>query len=94
MKKSFWKILFPLFLVLGIAMTVTVVALATENEERPDAMVEILADAEIQKHLLNTYSLEDDGYIGIPVDFTIYHDKSFPVDPGINGTTLVMYVVK
>ena len=94
MKKTFLKVLLPLLMVLAVVATVTVVAFAvSDNEERPDAMVEILADTDLQKHLLNTYSLADDGYIGIPVDFTIYHDKSFPVDPGINGTTLVMYVV-
>ena len=93
MKKSFLKILLPLLLVLGIATAVTVVALAADGEERPDAMVEILADAEISAHKFGTYALADDGYIGIPVDFTFYHDDSFAVDPGINGTTLVMYVV-
>ena len=93
MKKSFWKILIPLFLVLGIAMTVTVVALATEKEERPDAMVEILADEDLAKHLVSTYALRDDGYLGIPVDFTVYHDTAFPIAPNANGTTLIMYVV-
>ena len=93
MKKLFKRILLPLFLVLALVGTVSVLAMAANNEALPDAMVDILADEELSKHKFGTYALADDGYLGIPVDFTFYHDDSFEVNNSYNGTALIMYVV-
>ena len=95
MKKTFLRILLPILIIAMLVATVTVVAVATSagGEEKVDAMIAIRADEELESKLLNTYSLADDGYLGIPVDLAIYHDKSCPVDAGYNGTSLVMYVV-
>ena len=95
MKKLLRRILFPLLLALLLCSTVMVLAMATDgvSEEFPDAMVDILADEELKAHKFGTYALADDGYLGIPVDFTFYHDDSFEVNTGYNGTALIMYVV-
>ncbi|MBQ7380757.1 MAG: Ig-like domain-containing protein, partial [Clostridia bacterium] len=96
MKKTFFRIFLPILIVLMLITTVSVVAIAASNEDGenlPDAMIDIRADEELEAKLLNTYSLASDGYLGVPVDFAIYHDKSFAVDPGYNGTPLIMYVV-
>ena len=82
MKKVFLRILLPILLVLTLAATVTVIAIATGGDEEnlTDAMVEIRSDEYLEANLLATYTLADDGYIGIPIDFAIYHNGS-PVEP-------------
>ena len=41
-----------------------------------------------------TASLNDDGYIGIPVKYTIFYDRSNgPVESGYHGTPIIIYIV-
>ena len=96
MKKNFLRILLPILIIATLIAAVTVVAIAANDENgetKTDAMVAIRADEELEAKLLFTTSLEDDGYLGIPVDITFYHDASFAVNPDYNGTSLIMYVV-
>ena len=75
MKKTFMRILLPILVALTLLLSVTVVAIAASDEngeQRTDAMVDILADEELAGKLVSTYHLADDGYLGIPVDFTVY----------------------
>ena len=93
MKKTFLRILLPIFIVIALATAVTVIAIAANDggENYTDAMVDIRADEYLESKLLKTYS-GSDGYLGIPVDFAIYHSGG-TVDGGCNGTTAVLYVV-
>lgn len=96
MKMIFKRFVLPLLLAMLLVGTVTVLAMAADGdagETLPDAMVDILADEELSAHKFGTYALENDGYLGIPVDFTFYHDDSFAVDNDYNGTVFIMYVV-
>lgn len=91
-------------LVLVIAVTVllmscfAVLAFAS-SESKTDAMIEINANERISSTFLKKMTLEDDGYIGIPVELSFYYDyekhgKAAPVgylDP--DGAATVLYVV-
>ena len=68
MKRTFLRILLPILIVLMLVATITVIAIAANDdggEILPDAMVDILADEELGSKLLNTYFVADDGYLGI-----------------------------
>ena len=94
MKTIFKRVLLPILLIAAIVSTVTVLAMAENDEDHlTDAMIEILADETLAAHKIGTYALANDGYLGIPVDFTFYHDDSFAVNNSYNGTALIMYVV-
>ena len=90
MKKTFLRILLPILLVIALAATVTVIAIATndDGEAYTDAMVDIRADEYLESKLLKTYS-GSDGYLGIPVDFAIYHSGG-TVDGGCNLLDLLV----
>ena len=39
-------------------------------------------------------TLENDGYIGIPIDFTVFYDKKYgKICAGPNGTPIILYVI-
>ena len=91
MKKIF-ALIFSLILAVTIAVGVT---LWVGAEDMPDAMTGILADETLATYNVGTYSISDDGYLGVPVDFTYFYDtKGFGASkPGNGETTMVMYVV-
>ncbi len=96
MRKHFLRIFLPILLILTLATTLSVIALATADDtsEYPDAMVDILADTELAAYKIDEKSVANDGYLGIGVDFTMYYDAdNFTIEHGTNGTKLIMYVV-
>ena len=84
-------------LILALTLLLTVAALCVgvwAADDEVDAMDAILADATLAQYKVDTYALADDGYLGIPVDFTYYYDATKgAAKPGIGNTTLIMYVV-
>ena len=66
-KKTLWLFLLAFVLVGAFALT----ALALDNAQSyDDAMEDILADETLSQNKIETYKLENDGYLGIPVEFT------------------------
>ncbi len=62
---SFWLVLFA------------ITAFALEGGVKyDDAMEDILADETLNKSKIESYLLENDGYLGIPVEFTYYFDNA------------------
>jgi len=62
-------------------------------EQKEDAMEKIEASFSDYK-IGDTVSLSDDGYIGIPVELSIYFDKAnHTVTSGYGGTPIIVYVV-
>lgn len=91
-KSAIWFLLVAFVLVGAFALT----ALALDGTEPyDDAMEDILADVTLSQNKIETYKLENDGYLGIPVEFTYYYDYTTHGAPktGYNGTPLIMYVV-
>ena len=63
------------------------------DSARPDAMQEIEASFASYK-TGDTVTVENDGYIGIPVKVTAYYDTSKgDIIPGADGTPIIIYVV-
>ena len=84
-----------LSLVLTLCMILTLCIVQPVAYAQPDdAMVEIIAKlSDFQKG--STISLESDGYIGIPVDVSVYYDFDAhgKAVPGYNKTPVILYVV-
>lgn len=93
-RSTIMKKICKLFLLLiALIAALTIVAVATSNTEAyPDAMTDIVADEYLESKKIESLHLEKDGYLGIPVDLTVYHNGSV-VDGGCNGTTVILYVV-
>lgn len=90
--KRYSVILFSVFLIL--ASLFAVIALA---EEKTDAMTAIEASLAEKYRVLEPTVIANDGYIGIPVEYSVYYDtaKGNAV-PGFTvngGTPMVMYIV-
>ena len=64
-----------------------------------DAMVAIEADEELMSHLVHTKKLSSEGYIGIPVELSVFYDtkngtRNATPDFMVNGgTPVAIYVV-
>ena len=74
----------------------SVLADGANNETKEDAMTAIKADAELSAFKRgDTVRYETDGYIGIPVELTVYYDYAAfgMTNPGYNGTVTILYVV-
>lgn len=88
--------LFSLLAILSFAAIFTAIFAATvfaADGNGDDAMNEI-EKAFSEYRIGDTVSLENDGYIGIPVGITTYYGKdNGKATPGYNGTPLVIYVV-
>ena len=86
-----------MILVLVICMILAVVPMgivASAEQPRPDAMDAIEADAELSKYKVGTTTrIDDDGYIGIPLEVSVYYDTAKPAKTGFNGTAIMIYVV-
>ena len=95
-KKISKKLILVLSLILALAAVFAVFAYASDET---DAMVAIEADEELMSHLVHTKTLESDGYIGIPVELSVFYDtkvgtrKATPDFMVNGGTPVAMYVV-
>ncbi len=93
MKKSILKAsLIIISIVALLSCILTVFALAGESET--DAMTDIRTDLS-DKQISKTVTIENDGYIGIPIELTTYYDFAShgKAKAGYNGTPYVTYVV-
>ena len=87
-----------LFLVLCTLMSIVPISAITAfaeglNTERENAMTEIEKNFSSYQ-IGEKQKLADDGYIGIPVEFTVYFDsENHTAGTGYNGTPLMIYVV-
>ena len=97
MSKNLKKKLTVLFaLIISLFALFSVFSLASE---KTDAMIAIEADAEIMSHRVHTKTLDSDGYIGIPVELSVFYDtengtrKATPDFMVNGGTPVAMYVV-
>ena len=90
--KRYSVILFSVFLILASLFAVSALA-----EEKTDAMTAIEASLAEKYRVLEPTVIANDGYIGIPVEYSVYYDtaKGNAV-PGFTvngGTPMVMYIV-
>ena len=92
-RRTKWIVSLLLLVTLAVA-TFAIVSLAT-SDAPVNAMTDILSDNELNGYLVETHSLSTDGYLGIPVDLTVYYDYASygKANPTTGGTTLIMYVV-
>ena len=86
-----------LFLALTLLLTALSVVIGTANQEKGvDMMEAILADEVLNGYKQGeTVKIANDGYIGIPVELTIYYDASNPTKSGnaVDATNLILYIV-
>ncbi len=79
-----------------VAIFAAITVFANEDKEVTDAMTDIeaalAADYRVSDGVI---SIADDGYIGIPVELSVYLDKSTEVVPGVafDATPIAVYVV-
>lgn len=94
-KSRFLK--FALLLILTLSLTLISAVVSTANdEEGVNMMAAILADEALNQYKQgDTIKIADDGYIGIPVELTIYYDASKPTKSGndVDATNLILYIV-
>lgn len=76
------------------AISVLASELGAKAEEPVDAMPDIREGLSAYLHG-ETQTVSDDGYIGIPVELTVYYDYSAngAAVPGYNGTPIIFYVI-
>ena len=83
------------FLVLLLCLLVAALAVFSGAEttlEKKGSMIEI--ENVFSEHRLGAVQrIENDGYIGIPVQLSVYYDSENRVTSGIGGTPLILYVV-
>ena len=78
---------------------IAVFAVISFADESTDAMIAIEADEELMSHRVHTKTLESDGYIGIPVELSVFYDtkgNTRTATPGFmvnGGTPVAIYVV-
>ncbi|MBR5448423.1 MAG: Ig-like domain-containing protein [Clostridia bacterium] len=94
-KSRFLK--FALLLILTLSLTMVCAIVSTANDEKGvDMMAAILADETLNQYKQgDTVVIANDGYIGIPVELTIYYDASRPTKSGtaVDATNLILYIV-
>ena len=79
-----------------VAMFSIITAFASGSNGITDAMTEIEAElAENYRISDGVINIADDGYIGIPVELSVYFDRSNQVIPGtaLDATPIAVYVV-
>ena len=99
MKKISKKSLVLIIAVVALIMSCFMIFATADNGDKTDAMIEINASEKLSEAFVKKMQLDDDGYIGIPVDLSFYYDyaahgKAQPVgwlDP--DGDAVVLYVV-
>ncbi|MBQ9085489.1 MAG: hypothetical protein IJY24_07550, partial [Clostridia bacterium] len=95
MKKKGLTVLLSLLLVFAVLLTVALIATA-EGTQKEDAMIAINEDSSLAGYKQGaTISLSNDGYIGIPVEISVYYDSSRVAAPStaIDSTPVILYVV-
>jgi len=96
-KTRFLAVVLLLCTLSGIMPFSAIVAWAEELSvtEKEDAMEAISGDNTLSAYKQGaTQTVADDGYIGIPVEVTVYYDYSKgAAKPGYNGTPVILYVV-
>ncbi len=91
-KKTIMLIVLALTVAL-ISTALIIYACASSGDKATDAMNDIEANLASYK-IGDTVSVENDGYIGIPVEISTFYDISKGASkPGYNGTPLIIYVV-
>ncbi len=83
------------FLVLLLCLLVAALAVFSGAEtsiERKGSMIEI-ENSYSEYRLGAVQRIANDGYIGIPVQLSVYYDSENRVTSGIGGTPLILYVV-
>ncbi len=82
-------VLTNLFAVMPLAAFASVVG------EEEDAMEDINKSEIIKDFKIDSEPqlVADDGYIGIPVEITVFYNGDKPATPGYNGTPIIMYLV-
>ena len=85
-----------IMLMVLVAMFSIITAFASGSNGITDAMTEIEAElAENYRISDGVINIADDGYIGIPVELSVYFDRSNQVIPGtaLDATPIAVYVV-
>lgn len=91
-KKTIMLVVLALTVAL-ISTALIIYACASSGDGPTDAMIDIEANLSAYK-IGDTVSVENDGYIGIPVEISTFYDISKGAsEPGYNGTPLIIYVV-
>lgn len=92
-KRKNFKLL-ALLLCLAALVSALVITVFAQGTDKEDATVAINA-AFSDKKVGTTVKLDNDGYIGIPVEITTYYDYAThgATSPTYNGTISIMYVV-
>ena len=90
-KKIVMAILLPLVLCCMIT-ALTLLSGAASTVERKGAMIEI-EESLGEYRLGEVKRIDKDGYIGIPVQLSVYHKGDAPVTSGVGGTPVILYVV-
>ncbi|MBQ3017299.1 MAG: Ig-like domain-containing protein [Clostridia bacterium] len=89
-------LLVGLIIVLCLSLGIAIVAAASTDGEAVDAMVEIESNLAAYK-IGDTATLDSDGYIGIPMEISVYFDKekhtAVPDYMANGGTPVIIYVV-
>ena len=99
MKKRVISMLLAVVMLVGMIPSLALTAMASESDftsDRPDAMEDILSDTELSAFKQGaTQKISSDGYIGIPVEVTVYYDHAThgAAVPGYWGTPVILYVV-
>ena len=99
MKKINLKALVLIIASVALIMSCFMIFSFADENDTTDAMIEINADETLKAAFVKKMRMENDGYIGIPVELSIYYDyethgKATPVghlDP--DGDAVVLYVV-
>ena len=101
MKKArrFFSWLLLIAMLLPMLPTTALTVFANESTQKEDAMETIKADKTLNTYLVGeTQHFDNDGYIGIPYEVTVYYDKEThgKATPGyvtLGATPVIVYVV-
>lgn len=91
-RKGLLTVLVLLLVLSCIFCVVSLVTFADESIKIKGAMIDI--EANLSEYRLGDVKyVADDGYIGIPVQISVYHNGNESVTSGIGGTPVMIYVV-
>lgn len=99
MKKRVISMLLVIVMIVGMLPTIGITAGASKSgssSKRTDAMEQIISNTELNVFKQGvTQEIADDGYIGIPVEITVYYDYAThgAANFGYGGTPVILYVV-
>jgi hypothetical protein len=99
MKKINLKSLILIIAAVAIIMSCFMVSIFADDGDKIDAMIEINANEKLSGAFIKKVTLDEDGYIGIPVELSIYYDYAThgKINPlgwiDAEGPAVVLYVV-